>query len=323
MSGDHLLDLSWIDTTADNLAANRGVQVLGYDPQRAVLQGMAIGPLAGAAGFVGVAAGGYAATTYQLGYFGTGAVAGAAGNLTYQGGGMAAYQFTDGYIGQKDFSFTQLGASTLWGGSLSSVAGNISDLWSAVSTLNRVVPTAEFEAPQGEVISTGSSLATESAGAGTAAEGVPTVGQQVYGPYYEQAKQLHAQNPSFFPDPDAPGTAIVSGSDLTAARAEYQSAAKAGDLPQGHHVQGLAFGGENTATNITFTGESTIRASQLDGLDLSFYSDLGYGKQNASVLKIYQETPGGVFQFGLNPVHTEATTFQNQVLLWQRQQGLR
>ncbi|WP_224770977.1 hypothetical protein [Pseudomonas sp. FEN] len=155
------------------------------------------------------------------------------------------------------------------------------------------------------------------------ADQASTAGQQVYGPYYEQAKQLHLQNPSFFPDPDAPGTAIVSGGDLQAARAEYQAAAQSGDLPKGHHIQGLSFGGENTVSNITFTGESTIRASKLDGLDLSFYSDLGYGKPNASILKIYQSSPDGVFQFGLNPSHTEATTFQNQVLLWQRQQGLR
>lgn len=115
----------------------------------------------------------------------------------------------------------------------------------------------------------------------------------------------------------------VSGGDLQAARAEYQAAVKSGSLPKGHHIQGLSLGGENTASNITFTGESTIRASKLEGLDLSFYSDLGYGKPNATVLKIYQSSPEGVFQFGLNPNHTEATTFQNQVLLWQRQQGLR
>jgi len=120
-----------------------------------------------------------------------------------------------------------------------------------------------------------------------------------------------------------PGTSIVKGTDLADARAEYQAMVQSGDLPAGHHVQGLAFGGDNVPENITFTGESTIRASDLQGVDLSFYNQEGYGKAGAQVLKIYQETPGGIFQFGLNPAHTEATTFQNQVLAWQRLMGLR
>jgi hypothetical protein len=50
---------------------------------------------------------------------------------------------------------------------------------------------------------------------------------------------------------------------------------------------------------------------------------IGYGKVNAAVFKIYQETPDSIFTFGVNPRHTEATVFQNQVLRWQREQGLR
>ncbi|WBS04791.1 hypothetical protein OU994_11185 [Pseudoduganella sp. SL102] len=150
-----------------------------------------------------------------------------------------------------------------------------------------------------------------------------TIGQQVYGPHYERAKKLHDQNPEFFPHPDTPGTSVVSGASLQEARREYQVAVQQGVLPKGHHVQGLALGGKNTPENITFTGESTIPASTLNGLDLSFYSAAGHGKENAKILKIYQETPGGIFKFGLNPRHTEATVFQNQVLKWQRAQGLR
>jgi hypothetical protein len=160
-------------------------------------------------------------------------------------------------------------------------------------------------------------------GSGANGAGEATVGQRVYGPHYEQAKQLHAQNPDFFPKPDAAGTSVVSGTELLAARREYQVAAQQGTLQQGHHIQGLAFGGQNIQKNIIFTGESTIRASALDGLDLSFYKEAGYGKANAQIFKVYQETPGGVFQFGLNPRHTEATVFQNQVLKWQREQGIR
>ncbi|MFK4048902.1 hypothetical protein [Acinetobacter venetianus] len=36
-----------------------------------------------------------------------------------------------------------------------------------------------------------------------------------------------------------------------------------------------------------------------------------------------KESPNGLFIFGNNPGHTEATIFQNAVLKWQRDQGLR
>jgi hypothetical protein len=197
------------------------------------------------------------------------------------------------------------------------VAGDGAD---ALLSSSELAPKAAALPERGAPALTAETEAPLSAGAAPTGS---TAGREIYGPHYEQAKQLHLENPDFFPDPDAPGTAVVSGTDLAAARSEYQAAVQAGDLPAGHHVQGLAFGGQNIPENLTFTGESTIRAAQLDGLDLSFYGKMGYGKPNAQVLKIYQETPDGIFRFGLNPAHTEATTFQNQVLSWQRAQGLR
>ncbi|AQY52559.1 hypothetical protein UE46_12300 [Listeria weihenstephanensis] len=152
------------------------------------------------------------------------------------------------------------------------------------------------------------------------ADDITPMGKDVYGPYYDDAKRLHEENPSWFPDPDE--SKIVAGDELKAARDEYTSMVSRGELPKGHHRQGLSFGGENMESNIQFTGESTIRRSELEGLDLDFYHTEGLGKENAKILKIHQ-TEGGLFVFGNNPNHTEVTTFQNKVLKWQRDSGLR
>lgn len=76
------------------------------------------------------------------------------------------------------------------------------------------------------------------------------------------------------------------------------------------------------ADNIAYTGESTIKSSKLEGLDLDFYTENGYGKENAKTLKIH-ENEDGIIVFGNNPRHTVATSFQNKVLKWQRDNGLR
>ena len=60
------------------------------------------------------------------------------------------------------------------------------------------------------------------------------------------------------------------------------------ELQKGHHKQGLIFGGENVSKNIQFTGKSTIRHSELEGLDTSFYHENDYGKKDPKVLKIHQ-----------------------------------
>ena len=145
-------------------------------------------------------------------------------------------------------------------------------------------------------------------------------GQEVYGPYYEEAVKRHVDNPIWYADPDA--SRIVAGEELKQARSQYQQKLSKGELPKGHHRQGLAFGGENIPENIQFTGESTIRHSELEGLDISFYHENGYGKKNPKVLKIHQRE-SGLYVFGNNPNHTEVTNFQNEVLRWQRQQDLR
>ncbi|MCT4606629.1 MAG: hypothetical protein N4A64_11100, partial [Marinisporobacter sp.] len=145
-------------------------------------------------------------------------------------------------------------------------------------------------------------------------------GEDIYGSYYEEAKQLFEEDPEFFSNPDK--SIIVSGEDLKKARDDYNTLVSQGSLNKGHHKQGLAFGGENINDNITYTGESTIKSSKLENLDLDFYSKNGYGKENAKILKIYKNE-NGVYVFGNNPRHTAATNFQNKVLRWQRNNGLR
>ena len=145
-------------------------------------------------------------------------------------------------------------------------------------------------------------------------------GRSVYGPYYDEAVKRHAEKPDWYADPDE--SKIISGEELSDARLEYQQMVRRGELEPGHHRQGLAFGGENTPENIQFTGESTIRKSKLDGIDTSFYHENGYGKKDAKILKIHKNE-NGLYVFGNNPNHTEVTNFQNKVLRWQKNEGLR
>lgn len=142
----------------------------------------------------------------------------------------------------------------------------------------------------------------------------------VYGPYYDEAKKLHENNPDWYPNPVE--STIVKGKELKEARTDYQALVRRGELEKGHHKQGLAFGGENVNSNIKKTGESTIPRKQIDDLNLDFYHEMGYGKKDAKILKIH-ENEDGVILFGNNPQHTEVTTFQNKVLKWQRENGKR
>ncbi|EST10770.1 ribonuclease YeeF family protein [Sporolactobacillus laevolacticus] len=145
-------------------------------------------------------------------------------------------------------------------------------------------------------------------------------GEEVYGPYYDEAKKLHESNPEWYPNPDE--STIVKGKELKEVRADYQALVRRGELEKGHHIQGLAFGGENVTLNIKITGESTIRSDQIDDLNLDFYHEMGYGKKDAKILKIH-ENEEGIILFGNNPQHTQVTTFQNKVLKWQREDGRR
>ncbi|AHN22397.1 hypothetical protein T479_14520 [Lysinibacillus varians] len=155
---------------------------------------------------------------------------------------------------------------------------------------------------------------------GTKGAGNNSSGRDVYGPYYDEAKKLHETKPDWYPNPDE--SKIVKGKELKEARVDYQTLVRRGELEKGHHKQGLSFGGENVSSNIKKTGESTIRQKEIDELDLDFYHEMGYGKENAKILKIH-ENEKGIIVFGNNPQHTEVTVFQNKVLKWQKENGKR
>jgi len=78
----------------------------------------------------------------------------------------------------------------------------------------------------------------------------------------------HVDNPKWYANPDE--SRVVAGEELKQARSQYQRMLRKDELQKGHHKQGLIFGGENVSKNIQFTGESTIRHSELEGLDTGF-----------------------------------------------------
>ncbi|MDR2889382.1 MAG: hypothetical protein LBV33_06025, partial [Lachnospiraceae bacterium] len=146
-------------------------------------------------------------------------------------------------------------------------------------------------------------------------------GKDIYGPHYEDAVKLHKEKPEWYPDPDE--SIIVDGEELIKAREEYKKMYTSGALPKGHHRQGLAFGGGNTADNIQFTGESTIASSEVSKAEYDAYVAKSRGKKDPKTLKIHKETEEGEYVLGSNPNHTEVTNFQNKVMRWQRKAGLR
>ena len=113
-------------------------------------------------------------------------------------------------------------------------------------------------------------------------------------------------------------------------RRQYDAMVASGQLDRGHHVQGLAFGGDNTGDNIMHTGESTIQRKQLTTEQQLQYFNEGFTKNSDyKVAKIVEDPNGTIikngktYSFGLNKSHTEATIFQNKVIKWQREVGIR
>ena len=143
-------------------------------------------------------------------------------------------------------------------------------------------------------------------------------GKEYLGKYYEEAKMLHSKDPEFFVDPDSTTFRIVNGKELDAGR--YAFVESGG---RGHHKHPISHGGLAVPgkDGLAYTGESTIKSSKLDGLDLEFYSK--YGKLGAKTLKIHKPAGSGLYIFGLNPRHTEATNFWNKVGRWQNELGQR
>ena len=86
--------------------------------------------------------------------------------------------------------------------------------------------------------------------------------------FYEETVKRHVDNSKWYANPDE--SRVVAGEELKQARSQYQRMLRKDELQKGHHKQGLIFGGENVSKNIQFTGKSTIRHSELEGLDTGF-----------------------------------------------------
>lgn len=144
---------------------------------------------------------------------------------------------------------------------------------------------------------------------------------EILGPYYDELLEKHKNNPDFFAHPD--NYKIVEGTEYTSKRAEYARMVKNGEIKPGHHKLGVADGGENVQSNITYTGEKFIDRKLLPQEALDYYDSV-YGttsNPHPKRITIYEEN--GMVKFGKNPKHTEATSMQQKIHIWQKGKGLR
>ena len=146
-------------------------------------------------------------------------------------------------------------------------------------------------------------------------------GKDVCGDCYDELKERFNNNPEWNADPD--NFKIVQGEELAQKRAEYDSMVKNGELPAGHHIQGLAEGGQNVRENIKVTGEKFIDRNDVPEIVAQFYDENYATKKNKhpQKLAIYEEN--GIVKFGKNPKHTDVTNMQNKLHRVQRKEGIR
>ena len=146
-------------------------------------------------------------------------------------------------------------------------------------------------------------------------------GKDILGPYYEILKQKHIENPEFFPDPDT--LCIVEGNEYIKMRKEYASMVRDGKLQPGHHILGIADGGTNVRGNITPIGEKFIPRNMLPPEALDYYDSIYATKRNPHPSRIAVYEVNGIVRFGKNPAHTEATTLQQNIHIWQKTNNFR
>ena len=145
--------------------------------------------------------------------------------------------------------------------------------------------------------------------------------EKILGPYYDALLEKHKQNPDYFAHPD--GYRIVEGDEYVRNRAEYTRMVNKGELEPGHHILGIADGGQNIQTNITYTGEKFVTRDILPQFALDYYDSI-YGKpSNPHPKRIAVYEKDGIVYFGKNPLHTQATTLQQAINKWQKDKGYR
>lgn len=145
--------------------------------------------------------------------------------------------------------------------------------------------------------------------------------RKILGPYYDVLMEKHKKSPSYFAHPDT--YRIVEGDEYIRNRAEYTSMVNRGELEPGHHILGVADGGQNIQSNITYTGEKFLTRDMLPQEALNYYDSV-YGRPNnphPKRIAIYEQN--GIVHFGKNPLHTEATNLQKEIHDWQKANGYR
>lgn len=144
---------------------------------------------------------------------------------------------------------------------------------------------------------------------------------EILGPYYDEILEKHKTNPEFYAHPD--DYKITEGIEYTNNRAEYTRMVKNGEIEPGHHKLGIADGGKNIQSNITYTGEKILNRKLLPKDVLEYYDSVYGTKSNPHPKRIAIFEENGIVQFGKNPKHTEATTLQQKIHIWQKKKGIR
>lgn len=144
---------------------------------------------------------------------------------------------------------------------------------------------------------------------------------EILGPYYDEILEKHKTNPEFYAHPD--DYKITEGIEYTNNRAEYTRMVKNGEIEPEHHKLGIADGGKNIQSNITYTGEKFINRKLLPKDALEYYDSVYGTKSNPHPKRIAIFEENGIVQFWKNPKHTEATTLQQKIHIWQKEKGIR
>lgn len=144
---------------------------------------------------------------------------------------------------------------------------------------------------------------------------------EILGPYYDEILEKHKTNPEFYAHPD--DYKITEGIEYTNNRAEYTRMVKNGEIEPGHHKLGIADGGKNIQSNITYTGEKFLNRKLLPKDVLEYYDSVYGTKSNPHPKRIAIFEENGIVQFGKDPKHTEATTLQQKIHIWQKEKGIR
>lgn len=145
--------------------------------------------------------------------------------------------------------------------------------------------------------------------------------REILGHFYDEILALHQENPQYFAHPDR--YKIVEGREYTQLRDQYNEMVYSKELTPGHHILGLADGGQNEQSNITPTGEGFALRRDLPAGVVEEY-DRNHARSSKSKPKripIYKDND--TIHPGKNPMHTRATRMQQQVHAWQRKNKLR